>query len=183
MTADELNHALRQLRLGGMADTLSVRAQQARADNLGPLDFLSLLIHDELERRRDRLVARRIKNAAFRDITTLDTFNWSFNPTIDRALIFELATGRFIERREDALILGNPGTGKSHIAQAIGMAAIHGGFHVLYRAAHKLFEDLVLAEACGEREQAIATLCEIPLLILDLCVVTGYVELSPRSPI
>ena len=112
MTADELNHALRQLRLGGMADTLSVRAQQARADNLGPLDFLSLLVHDELERRRDRLVARRIKNAAFRDITTLDTFNWSFNPTIDRALIFELATGRFIERREDALILGNPGTGK-----------------------------------------------------------------------
>jgi len=87
---------------------LSVRAQQARADNLGPLDFLSLLIHDELERRRDRLVARRIKNAEFRDITTLDTFNWSFNPTIDRALIFELATGRFIERREDALILGNP---------------------------------------------------------------------------
>ena len=71
MTADELNHALRQLRLGGMADTLSVRAQQARADNLGPLDFLSLLIHDELERRRDRLVARRIKNAAFRDIRTL----------------------------------------------------------------------------------------------------------------
>ena len=69
MTADELNHALRQLRLGGMADTLSVRAQQARADNLGPLDFLSLLIHDELERRRDRLVARRIKNAAFRDWT------------------------------------------------------------------------------------------------------------------
>jgi len=181
MTADELNHALRQLRLGGMADTLSVRAQQARADNLGPLDFLSLLIHDELERRRDRLVARRIKNAAFRDITTLDTFNWSFNPTIDRALIFELATGRFIERREDALILGNPGTGKSHIAQAIGMAAIHGGFHVLYRAAHKLFEDLVLAEACGEREQAIATLCEIPLLILDLCVVVSYVELSDRT--
>jgi hypothetical protein len=105
-----------------------------------------LLIHDELERRRDRLVARRIKNAAFRDIRTLDTFNWTFNPTIDRALIFELATGRFIERREDALILGNPGTGKSHIAQAIGMAAIHGGFHVLYRAAHKLFEALLSFE-------------------------------------
>jgi DNA replication protein DnaC len=167
MTADELNRALRQLRLGGMADTLSVRAQQARADNLGPLDFLSLLIHDELERRRDRLVARRIKSAAFRDIRTLDTFDWGFNPTIDRALIFELATGRFIERREDALILGNPGTGKSHIAQAIGMSAIHGGYHVLYRAAHKLFEDLVLAEACGEREETVATLRDIPLLILD----------------
>jgi DNA replication protein DnaC len=126
MTADELSHALRQLRLGGMADTPTVRAQQARADSLGPLDFLSLLVHDDLQRRRDRLVERRIKRAAFRDITSLDTFNWNLNPTIDRALIFELANGRFIERREDALILGNPGTGKSHIAQAIGMAAIHG---------------------------------------------------------
>src|ERR1035441_5394204 len=132
-----------------------------------PWGFLSLLIHDELQRRRDRLVTRRIKRAAFRDITTLDTFDWTFNPTIDRALIFELATGRYIERREDALLLGNPGVGKSHLAQALGMAAIHGGFHVLYRAAHTLFEELVLAEACGEREQAIATLCEIPLLIID----------------
>ena len=167
MTADELSHALRQLRLGGMADSLTIRAQQARAESLGPLDFLSLLVHDELQRRRDRLVTRRIKRAAFRDITTLDTFDWTFNPTIDRALIFELATGRYIERREDALILGNPGVGKSHLAQALGMAAIHGGFHVLYRAAHTLFEELVLAEACGEREQAIATLCEIPLLIID----------------
>ena len=85
MTADELSRALRQLRLGGMADTLTVRAQQARADSLGPLDFLSLLVHDELQRRRDRLVERRIKGAAFRDVTSLDTFNWSFNPTIDRA--------------------------------------------------------------------------------------------------
>ena len=134
MTADELNHALRQLRLGGMADTLSVRAQQARADNLGPFDFLSLLVHDEFERRRDRLVARRIKNAAFRDITTLDTFNWSFNPTIDRALIFELATGRFIERREDALILGNPGTGKSHIALGLGLAVFLGKILLLSAA-------------------------------------------------
>ena len=79
MTADEISQALRQLRLGGMADSLTIRAQQARAESLGPLDFLNLLV---------------IKRAAFRDITTLDTFDWSFNPTIDRALVFELATGR-----------------------------------------------------------------------------------------
>ena len=167
MTADELDRALRQLRLGGMADTLTVRAQQARAENLGPLDFVSLLVHDELERRRDRLVTRRIKEASFRDVKTLDTFDWTFNTGIDRALIFELATGRFIERREDALLLGNPGCGKSHLAQAIGMAAIHGGFHVMYREAHRLFEDLVLADATDERAQSIATLSEIPLLIID----------------
>jgi DNA replication protein DnaC len=167
MTNDELDRALRQLRLGGMADALAVRAQQARADTLGPLDFLGLLVHDELQRRRDRLVARRVKSAGFRDPKTLDTFNWSFNSGFDRALIFELATGRFIEQHDDILMLGNAGVGKSHLAQAIGMAAIHAGFHVLYREAHVLFEDLVLAEATGERSNAIAALTDVSFLIID----------------
>jgi DNA replication protein DnaC len=166
MTPDELDRALRQLRLGGMAGTLTVRAQQARAESLGPVDFLSLLVHDELQRRRDRLVERRVKHAGLRDQKTLDTFNWSFN-AIDRALIFELATGRFIEQHEDCLILGNAGVGKSHLAQGIAMAAIHAGFRVLYREAHRLFEDLVLAAATAERTTAITALSEIPLLIID----------------
>jgi DNA replication protein DnaC len=166
MTTDEIDRALRQLRLGGMADTLSIRAQQARAESLGPLDFLSLLVHDELQRRRDRLLERRVKHAGLRDRKTLDTFNWSFN-SVDRALIFELATGRFIEQHEDCLILGNAGVGKSHLAQAIAMAAIHAGFRVLYREAHRLFEDLVLAAATAERNELIAELSEIPLLIVD----------------
>jgi DNA replication protein DnaC len=166
MTSDELDRSLRQLRLGGMADTLSLRSQQARAENLGPLDFIGLLVHDELQRRSDRLVARRVKAAGFRDAKTLDTFDWKFN-AIDRALIFELATGRFIEQHEDVLLLGNAGVGKSHIAQAIGMAAIHAGFRVLYREAHVLFEDLLLAGATGERSAAIAMYSEIPLLIID----------------
>src|SRR3977135_2073447 len=105
MTNDELDRALRQLRLGGMADVLAVRAQQAKAENLGPLDFLGMLGHDELERRRDRLVARRVKNAGFRDAKTLDTFDWSFNTGFDRALIFELATARFGAQRDDVLTL------------------------------------------------------------------------------
>lgn len=167
MTNDELDRSLRQLRLGGMADVLEVRAQQARADSLGPLDFLGLLVHDELERRRDRLVARRIKAAGFRDPKTLDTFNWSFNAGFDRTLIFDLATARFIEQRQDVLMLGNAGVGKSHIAQAIGMAAIHAGFHVIYREAHILFEELMLADAIGERVDHIATFTEVPLLIID----------------
>jgi DNA replication protein DnaC len=167
MTNDELDRSLRQLRLGGMADTLNVRAQQARADNLGPLDFLGLLVHDELNRRRDRLVTRRLKLAAFRDRKTLDTFDWKFNTSIDRALVYELATARFIEQHQDCLILGNPGCGKSHIAQGVGMAAIHAGFRVIYREAHVLFEEMVLATATGVRAQVIAAYCEIPLLIID----------------
>ncbi len=166
MTNDELDRALRQLRLGGMADVLAVRSQQARTENLGPLDFIGLLVHDELQRRRDRLVERRIKAAGFRDPKTLDTFDWKFN-ALDRALIFELATSRFIEQREDALLLGNSGVGKSHIAQAIGMAAIHAGFRVLYREAHVLFEEMLLANATGERTAAIMAFSEIPLLIVD----------------
>jgi DNA replication protein DnaC len=166
MTNDELDRSLRQLRLGGMADALSIRSQQARAESLGPLDFLGLLVHDELQRRRDRLLQRRIKAAGFRDQRTLDSFDWKFN-TLDRALIFELAGGRFIEQHEDVLLLGNAGVGKSHIAQAIGMAAIHAGFSVLYREAHVLFEDMLLAHAIGERADAIATYSEIPLLIVD----------------
>jgi DNA replication protein DnaC len=166
MTNDELDRSLRQLRLGGMADALSIRSQQARAESLGPLDFLSLLVHDELQRRRDRLLERRIKAAGFRDRRTLDSFDWKFN-TLDRALIFELAHGRFIEQHEDVLLLGNAGVGKSHIAQAIGMAAIHAGFCVLYREAHVLFEDMLLAHATGKRADAIATYSEVPLLIVD----------------
>jgi DNA replication protein DnaC len=167
MTNDELDRALRQLRLGGMAEVLTLRAQQARAENLGPLDFIGLLVHDELQRRRDRLVERRVKAAGFRDNKTIDTFDFKFNSGIDRALVFELANGRFIEQHADALILGNAGIGKSHIAQAIGLAAIHAGFRVIYREAHKLFEELLLANATGERTTAIATFSEIPLLIID----------------
>ncbi|MCA1554132.1 MAG: ATP-binding protein, partial [Chloroflexi bacterium] len=107
MTQDELERALRQLRLGGIANVLTLRAHQARTENLGPLDFIGLLVHDELQRRRDRLVERRVKAASFRDNKTLDTFDFKFNSGIDRALVFELANGRFIEQHADALILGN----------------------------------------------------------------------------
>lgn len=166
MTTEEIDTSLRQFRLSGMADSLTVRAQQARADSLGPLDFLGLLVHDEMERRGDRLIECRIKEADFRDKKTLDTFNWSFNK-IDRSLIFELATGKFVERHEDVLMLGNAGVGKSHLAQALGMAAIHSGFRVIYREAHRLFEDLMLASVSGKRTSAIAKLNEVPLLIID----------------
>jgi len=166
LTNDELDRALRSLRLSGMANVLTVRSQQATAERLGPIDFLGLLVHDELQRRRDRLIERRSKEAGFRDIKTLDTFNWSFN-AIDRAQIYELATARFIEQHDDVLMLGNAGVGKSHLAQAIGMSAIHAGFRVLYREAHHLFEELVLAAALGERAALISRLTDVPLLIID----------------
>src|SRR5271169_131705 len=143
MNLMELQRALGQLRLGGMAAVLETRLKQAQAESMPPIDLISCLISDELTRRSDRLLERRRKQAGFRDVhKTLDTFDFGFNPKMNRSLVFDLATGAFITRREDALFLGPGGTGKSHLAQAIGHAAIQQGHRVLYRETHVLLEQL-----------------------------------------
>jgi len=125
MNLIELQRSLRQLRLSGMASVLETRLRQAQAEPMAPIDLLSILIADELTRRSDRLLQRRRKYAAFRDPDkTLDNFDFTFNPKMNRSLVFDLAACGFIDRREDALFLGPGGTGKSHLAQAIGQAAI-----------------------------------------------------------
>ncbi len=131
MTLVELDRALRKLRLSGMADVLEPRLRQAQTERLTPIDLVSTLVGDELQRRQDRLFDRRHKQAGFRDVDrALDTFDFDFNKKMNRALICELATARCIGQREDALFLGPPGTGKSHLAQAIGRAAIQQGYRV-----------------------------------------------------
>ena len=137
MNTIELQRSLRQLRLGGMADVLETRLRQAQAETMAPIDLISCLVSDELTRRSDRLLERRRKQAGFRDPDkTLENFDFTFNPKINRSLVFDLATATFINKREDALFLGPGGTGKSHLAQAIGHSAIHQGYKVLYRETH-----------------------------------------------
>jgi DNA replication protein DnaC len=164
----ELNRALRQLRLGGMAAVLETRLHQAQAEPMVPIDFLSCLVSDELTRRSDRLLERRRKQAGFRDPQkTLDNFDFNFNKKMNRSLIFDLATSRFIERHEDGLFLGPPGTGKSHLAQAIGQAVITQGYRVIYREAHKLLEEIADATLDGNRKEHMELLATVPLLIID----------------
>jgi DNA replication protein DnaC len=106
----------------------------AQAERMAPLDLVAMLVSDELQRRQDRLFECRHKQAGFRDVDKgLDGFHFDFNRKMNRALVFDPATAAFVGRREDALFLGPPGTGKSHLAQAIGRAAIHQGYRVLYR--------------------------------------------------
>jgi len=168
MNITELQQSLRQLRLGGMAAVLETRLRQAQAEPMAPIDLLSCLVSDELTRRSDRLLDRRRKEAGFRDANrTLDNFDFGFNPKMNRSLVFDLATCRFIERREDALLLGPGGTGKSHLGQAIGHAAILQGHRVLYREAHVLLEELADAVAEGRRKKYMAELTTVPLLIID----------------
>jgi len=168
MNITELQRALRQLRLGGMAAVLETRLQQAQAEPMAPIDLLSCLVSDELARRADRLLERRRKQAGFRDPNrTLDSFDFTFNPKMNRSLVFDLAACGFIARREDALFLGPGGTGKSHLAQAIGQSAILQGHRVIYREAHVLLDELAEAIAEGTRKQFIETLTTVPLLIVD----------------
>jgi DNA replication protein DnaC len=168
MNLVELQRALHQLRLSGMATGLEPRLLQAQTDKLTPLDFLSTLVQDELLRRQDRLRERRIKQAGFRDRgKTLDAFDFDFNKKMNRRLVFELATGRFVTQHEDGLFLGPPGTGKSHLAQAIGMTVILQGHRVRYREAHVLLEELADAQLAGTRKPYLAELTTVPLLIID----------------
>lgn len=168
MNTIELGRALKQLRLSGMADVLETRLVQAQSEKLVHLDFLSVLVGDELLRRQDRLLAKRHKEAAFRDVgRTLDAFDFDFNKKMNRKLVFELATARFVGQHEDALFLGPPGTGKSHLAQAIGVAVIQQGYRVLYREAHVLLEELADAQLAGERKDYIERVSSVPLLIID----------------
>jgi DNA replication protein DnaC len=168
MNIIELQRSLRQLRLGGMADVLETRLRQAQAETMAPIDLISCLVSDELTRRADRLLERRHKQAGFRDPDkTLDNFDFTFNAKINRSLVFDLATAAFVNRREDALFLGPGGTGKSHLAQAIGHSAIQQGCKVLYRETHVLLDELADAIADGTRKEYMDSVATVPLLIVD----------------
>jgi DNA replication protein DnaC len=168
MNLIELDRALKQLRLGGMAAVLETRLRQAQAEAMAPIDLISCLVSDELTRRGDRLLERRRKQARFREPQkTLDNFDFNFNPKMNRSLIFDLAAGGFIGRREDALFIGPSGTGKSHLAQAIGQAAIQQGYRVWYRETHVLLEELADAVLDGKKKECMESLATVPLLIID----------------
>ena len=168
MNQIELDKGLRKLRLSGMADTLEARLVQAQAESMSGADLLGTLVTDELVRRQDRLIERRINRARFRNRDkTLDSFDFDFNKKIDRRLVCELATGRFVAQREDCLMLGPPGTGKSHLSQAIGHAAILQGYRVLYRETHVLLEEILDATLEDRRREYLRELGGADLLIID----------------
>jgi len=168
MNLIEVERALRQLRLGGMAEVLENRLRQAQTEAMAPIDLISCLLNDELTRRSDRLLERRRKQAGFRDPhKTLDNFDFTFNPKMNRSMVFDLATCAFIGRREDALFLGPGGSGKSHIAQALGQSAIQQNYRVLYRETHVLLDNLAEAVAEGTRKEFMDGMSSVPLLIID----------------
>jgi DNA replication protein DnaC len=164
---DSLESTLRQLRLSGLLETLDVRLQEAAGHNLSHAEFLELILQDELAVRDGRQIQRRVKAAAFRELKPLDQFEWSFNPSLPRKQVFDLATCRFVREHRDVLLIGPPGTGKSFIVQAVGYQAIKQGFTVLYRSIFDVVRDFLHDEVMGEDDKVLARYLKPDLLIVD----------------
>ena len=163
----QLHTRLRTLRLSGMIEALPARVAQAEAAPLAPLDFLDLLVEDELTRRADRLFARRLKQAGIPTIKTLADFDWSFNPKIPKLKLIELASARFVQSHGGVLLIGPPGVGKSHLATAIAVGAIHAGQRALVRSTFDLVADFAQADATGTRRELVRQLTQVDLLVLE----------------
>jgi len=163
----ELAPHLKQLRLSGIMDSLDARNRQALEGKLAYTEFLSLLIEDEIARREQKKFQMRLRRATFRTTKTLEQFDFERLPKLNRALVHELATGRYLTERAPVLIVGPCGTGKSHLAQALGHCAIRQGIDVLFSTCAQLTASLNAARATGGYERKLTALSRVSLLIID----------------
>lgn len=163
----QLTPMLKQLRLSGILDSLESRNREAIAARLAYPEFLALLIQDEIARREQKKFTTRIRRAGFRSQKTIEEFDFTFNPGINQTLIRELASGRFVTEPANVLIAGPCGTGKSHLAQGLGHAAVRLGHDVLFASQTNLLGSLAAARAMGTYDRRLQGLIRVPLLIID----------------
>lgn len=175
---DRLQTALKQLRLSGLAQSLEIRLQEATGHQLSHAEFLELILQDELLIRQERQIGRRVKAAAFRECKSLDEFDWSFNPSIQKKQLFDLATCRFVREARDVLFVGPPGVGKSFLVQALGYQAIKQGHVVLYRSIFDVVRDFLHDEAFDGQDRVLTRYLKPDLLIIDDM---GMKQLPKRS--
>lgn len=166
MPLAEIQKHLSTLRLHGMHATLEPRLVQAN-QGASFVEVFSCLLQDELDWRNSRITQTRLKASGLKDRPTLTEFDWSFNPKLPKKEIYELVTGKFIRDGHDALLIGSPGTGKSHIAKTVAHSAIQTGYKVVYREAHTFFEDLFEAAQLKRRKNATQLFSQADLLVLD----------------
>lgn len=163
----QLTPQLKRLRLSGVLDTLEQRNQQAIQQKLSYVEFLALLIEDEVERRSQKQLALRLRRATFRNDKTLEGFDFSFNPTINRQQVLDLASCAFVEQHRNILVCGPTGVGKSHLSQALGHEACRRGYDVLFISTHKMLAHLNGGRADGSYDKRFQSYLRPDLLILD----------------
>ncbi len=166
MNMNEIERALRELRLSGIRATLDTRIMQAQANQEPFLDTFSMILQDELDRRRSRLMTRRYQQSGLDERATLTDFDWRFNPKLPRAACFELHTLKFVAEGQNALIIGKPGTGKSHIAKAVAYQATLQGHDVRYLEADSVFAQYALGTAT-EQQRQLRPWLDADLVVLD----------------
>lgn len=164
---EALTSTLKKLRLSGILETLELRSRQATDDHLSHSQFLARLLCDEVERRDSKQLDQRLRRASFESLKTLEDFDWRFNPKLPKDKLLELGTCQFVARKEVVLLCGPSGTGKSHLAQALGHRACRCGHTVLYTTAHHFFISLRAARADGTYDRQMLRYTGVELLILD----------------
>ena len=173
MALSEIEKHLKALRLHGMNSTLSTRITQANQGDSFAQVFACLL-QDELDSRNSRLINTRFKASGLKERPTLTEFDWGFNPKLPKKEIYELVSGKFIRNGHDALLIGSPGTGKSHIAKTVAHAAIESGYKVMYPEAHTFFEDLFEASELNRKKKVNKLFSEADLLVIDDLLPVSY---------
>ena len=169
MSMTEIERALRVLRLSGIGATLETRALQVNQGDATFIEGFAMLLQDELDRRKSRTTEQRLKQSGLPldERKMLTEFDWGFNPKVPKKSCFELVTLGFLNRGEHALLIGSPGTGKSHIGKAVVTAATQAGHRVIYREAHRLFDELFEAEQLRTRKKLVRLFSDADLLVID----------------
>lgn len=166
MNTAMLGH-LKDLKLSGVIKTLDTRLEEAVKNNLSYLEFFELLVQDEVSNRANNSNKKRLQKAKFRQHKTIEEFNFNYQPSINRQMIYSLATCEFIRKKENIAFIGLPGTGKSHLATAIGIKAVYQGYSVLFTTVNHMLEELYISRADNSFNQKLKKYTAPDLLILD----------------
>lgn len=163
----EVERCLKQLRLSGVKSTLETRIIQSQASNLSFMETLSLILQDEMDRRRKGQIDRRYATSGLTEKLTLQEFDWNYNLKLPKKTCFELQTLKFIAGGENAIMIGRPGTGKSHIAKAIAYNAVLQGYRVHYIETDEFFGEYLLMQNAVTKKNLMRSIIDSDLLVLD----------------